>query len=209
MALIFIPNLTAPSFSPVDGVPARSPQECSSCAPTPQFRGRQTAEQRPEPGARSSPPELRTELRTELLTTAPAWETGTGRGTGGMGVPTGKIDGRKLVLLVQSLTINPIDVVVPMHKIQWGQKWKTVIGLHEQDFSWKKKYFKAVRYIGHNYLDGYYIYIFQSGEASQWRVCYQRGLPRLVFLHIELKFLTLRISAKPEMIWVIFFMLNC
>ena len=24
-------------------------------------------------------------------------------------------------------------------------------------------------------------WIFQSGEASRWRVCYQRGLPRLVF----------------------------
>ena len=23
----------------------------------------------------------------------------------------------------------------------------------------------------------------QSGEASRWRVCYQRGLPRLVYLH--------------------------
>ena len=32
-----------------------------------------------------------------------------------------------------------------------------------------------------------YIYIFffgQSGEASRWRVCYKRGLPRLVFLTV-------------------------
>ena len=26
----------------------------------------------------------------------------------------------------------------------------------------------------------------QAGEASQWRVCYQRGLPRLVFIPILL-----------------------
>ena len=25
----------------------------------------------------------------------------------------------------------------------------------------------------------------QSGEASRWRVCYQRGLPRLVFMMID------------------------
>ena len=26
----------------------------------------------------------------------------------------------------------------------------------------------------------------QSGEASRWRVCYQRGLPRLVFININI-----------------------
>ena len=26
----------------------------------------------------------------------------------------------------------------------------------------------------------------QSGEASQWRVCYQRGLPRLGFLAVRI-----------------------
>ena len=29
---------------------------------------------------------------------------------------------------------------------------------------------------------GYFWATGQSGGASQWRVCYQRGLPRLVFL---------------------------
>ena len=27
----------------------------------------------------------------------------------------------------------------------------------------------------------------QSGEASRWRVCYQRGLPRLVSYHLPLQ----------------------
>ena len=33
-----------------------------------------------------------------------------------------------------------------------------------------------------------FIYLFfgQSGEASRWRVCYQRGLPRLVFSNMDL-----------------------
>ena len=30
-------------------------------------------------------------------------------------------------------------------------------------------------------LNGWIFPIGQSGEASRWRVCYQRGLPRLVF----------------------------
>ena len=30
-------------------------------------------------------------------------------------------------------------------------------------------------------LKGWFFPIGQSGEASPWRVCYQRGLPRLVF----------------------------
>ena len=33
------------------------------------------------------------------------------------------------------------------------------------------------------HVSGFFGFIFgQSGEASRWRVCYQRGLPRLVFL---------------------------
>ena len=35
----------------------------------------------------------------------------------------------------------------------------------------------------------------QSGEASRWRVCYQRGLPRLVFININI-FLTAYDSVK-------------
>ena len=37
-------------------------------------------------------------------------------------------------------------------------------------------------------LNGIIFPIGQSGEASRWRVCYQRGLPRLVFdkLHADL-----------------------
>ena len=30
-------------------------------------------------------------------------------------------------------------------------------------------------------LNGWFFPIGQSGEASRWRVCYQRGLPRLVW----------------------------
>ena len=33
-------------------------------------------------------------------------------------------------------------------------------------------------------LNGWIFPIAQSGEASRWRVCYQRGLPRLVLLHV-------------------------
>ena len=36
-------------------------------------------------------------------------------------------------------------------------------------------------------LNGWIFPIGQSGEASRWRVCYQRGLPRLVFYHIGTK----------------------
>ena len=32
------------------------------------------------------------------------------------------------------------------------------------------------------FLNGWIFPIGQSGEASRWRVCYQRGLPRLVFV---------------------------
>ena len=28
----------------------------------------------------------------------------------------------------------------------------------------------------------FYFFVWQSGEASRWRVCYQRGLPRLVYI---------------------------
>ena len=31
----------------------------------------------------------------------------------------------------------------------------------------------------------------QSGEASRWRVCYQRGLPRLVLVESQFEFLSL------------------
>ena len=30
-------------------------------------------------------------------------------------------------------------------------------------------------------------FFLQSGEAYQWRVCYQRGPPRLVFIFLEVK----------------------
>ena len=33
------------------------------------------------------------------------------------------------------------------------------------------------------YLFIFYLFFGQSGEAYRWRVCYQRGLPRLVFTH--------------------------
>ena len=29
------------------------------------------------------------------------------------------------------------------------------------------------------------LFLGQSGEASRWRVCYQGGLPRLVFQHAD------------------------
>ena len=35
-------------------------------------------------------------------------------------------------------------------------------------------------------LNGWIIPIGQSGEASWWRVCYQRGLPRLVTRQISI-----------------------
>ena len=38
----------------------------------------------------------------------------------------------------------------------------------------------------------FFIFFLQSGEAYRWRVCYQRGLPRLVFflsdIYLFLKF---------------------
>ena len=34
-------------------------------------------------------------------------------------------------------------------------------------------------------LNGWIFPIGQSGEASRWRVCYQRGLPRLVFIRLS------------------------
>ena len=43
---------------------------------------------------------------------------------------------------------------------------------------------------------GFFIYIFfygQCGEASRWRVCYQRGLPRLVWFDPEI----LNLVADP------------
>ena len=32
-----------------------------------------------------------------------------------------------------------------------------------------------------------YFFLGQLGEAYRWRVCYQRGLPRLVFFHVSTK----------------------
>ena len=42
----------------------------------------------------------------------------------------------------------------------------------------------------------FFFFFGQSGEAYLWRVCYQRGLPRLVFRKVPLKFMTIsRIHA--------------
>ena len=38
--------------------------------------------------------------------------------------------------------------------------------------------------------------IWQSGGASQWRVCYQRGIPRLVLIMIKIFFLNIFFSTQ-------------
>ena len=59
----------------------------------------------------------------------------------------------------------------------------------------------------------FFILFLQSGEASRWRVCYQRGLPRLVLLDhkvyirdhiaewVEAKSLAKRVRSMFPHIW--------
>ena len=45
--------------------------------------------------------------------------------------------------------------------------------------------------------DFYFLFL-QSGEASWWRVGYQRGLPRLVFIKVQKK-IGVDKKRKPDM----------
>ena len=42
------------------------------------------------------------------------------------------------------------------------------------------------------------LFVGQSGEARRWRVCYQRGLPRLVFVKLEIKTKLNFVKFKPN-----------
>ena len=59
-------------------------------------------------------------------------------------------------------------------------------------------YSHKIDYITAILLNAWIVSIGQSGEASRWRVCYQRGLPRLVFLHIQKIYLSRTILHFPE-----------
>ena len=59
-----------------------------------------------------------------------------------------------------------------------------------------------------------YIYIFfytktrrkklQIDGASRWRVCYQRGLPRLVYVHVNLMYGGVKVCSTFLFDWVLY-----